>query len=748
MTIGMTALDAAQGSSPAPPHTGQATTTIALPVITVTDPNGSTRTIALGSLVAHAVNESDPFASLGLPGWQIDTSSGAQSGSHDIPLTTGPASGDIGIVDYDVHADTTSATSSYGALTAMASTSPIGVRADLGQHGVAASVTPDASTGSLDLTVTGLQVGLGDLLPADVISALPLTGLVHIVSALGLPLPAGASSVNSSLSSLANDLTAARHAADQLATARTTLASLLAALPGTALAQQHLTDAQTTLSNDLAALQVAQQLLATDTGTMQQLQTQAAALTAAVTTAQSQVNSASASVASSTAQINSLTAQINSLLGNPLNAVQIAALTVQLNNAQSQLSTAQSQLTAAQAALTAAQAALAPVQAQLAQATATVATDQQLVTNAQQHVSTDQAAVTAAQQALDALVSSISNNQAVTDAQTAVSHLTATLSAAVSTVSADIAALPDLTALRGQLLSALTAAPLVDVGTLGATLSSTADDNGGTSTISCTISGASVLGQSIPNGPCSDLVGRFAAITTAISGALDQLPVAAPATPVIGGLVQSTGQTTPTAADRVTDGTASVTPLHLSLPATSLGALADAAVTSLASVLTGTQQSFSALGIPAVTSALSGSLGTLAGTVGALPTGSGLAGLHTLGVDVRMVGLSTAAAHNREPAAGTTPPGTPTPTAPTPAAPTPAAPGRPAPSGPTPAGPGSVGGPGHTPDPAPAPTSPRVTTAQHDPLPFTGDNSAVDLALALIVMLAGAHFARRGRRQN
>src|SRR5205807_7004310 len=168
------------------------------------------------------------------------TSGGPQSGDHDILLATSPVSGDVGIVNFDVHADATSASSSYGALTATASTTPVDVHADLGQHGVSASVTPNASTGTLELTVTGLQLGLGDLLPADVINALPLSGLVDMVSALGLPLPAGAASLDSALTSLGNDLTAAKNFADQLTTARAALASLLAALPSTAVAQQQL----------------------------------------------------------------------------------------------------------------------------------------------------------------------------------------------------------------------------------------------------------------------------------------------------------------------------------------------------------------------------------------------------------------------------------------------------------------------------------------------------------------------------
>jgi len=52
--------------------------------------------------------------------------------------------------------------------------SPLAVHVDLGQHGVDATVGSAASSSTINLTVTGLSVGMGDLLPTDVLDALGL----------------------------------------------------------------------------------------------------------------------------------------------------------------------------------------------------------------------------------------------------------------------------------------------------------------------------------------------------------------------------------------------------------------------------------------------------------------------------------------------------------------------------------------------------------------------------------------------
>ncbi len=637
--VGLVTAGAASGVNPPTPDTGQAVTVIQLPRITITDASGATRTVDLGALTAQAISDTGLAAALGvnggnvlgtpLPGWGVDTAGGPQSGDHGIAATVSGSAADIGLVGYDVAAAGHTAHASLDSLTGTASTSPLDVEVDLGQHGVDATVQPDTSSSAISLTVTGLKVGMGDLLPTGVLDAMPLTGLINLVSSLGLSLPVGAGGVVNQLNSLTTELADVTSAADDLNTADSALATLLASIPSTSAAQQQLTDAQTQLSNDLAVLSAAQQQLGVDTAAAQSPVAQVAAANDAVTAL--------------TAQVNALSAQLASLLGDPLQAVLAGQVTAQLQDAQNQLTAAQTTAT--------------QLQTQLDQANATVTADQQLVMTATQQVSSDQAAVTAAQSALDALAAAVAaGNQAVADAQTTVDQLTTTLTDLINGLTADLGGLPDLSAVRSQLVAALTAAPLLDVGTLGATVSSTATDGSGAGSVSCTVTGASVLGQAIPVGPCSSLVSSFAAITSAVSSALAQLPLAQPLSPSLDGLAESTAGG-PAAPDDV-DSTASagLTPLHLALPSGALSALTDSAVSALTAALTPAQQSLAGLGLPALTSALTGSLGTFATTLAAMPSGSGLAGLHTIGVDVSLVGLSTSALHHRSlaapPAAG------------------------------------------------------------------------------------------------
>ena len=738
MALGFATVGSASGSNPPPPSTGQAISSIQLPRITITDAGGNTHTVDLGALTAQALTDTDLAASLGvnggallgapLPGWGVDTSGGPQSGNHDIALTSGSAAADVNIVGYDVNAANQTAHSTFDALTGTATTTPLTVQLDLGQHGVDADVQPDTSSSAVSLTVTGLHVDLGDLLSSDVLDALPLSGLVDLVSGLGLPLPAGAGTVVGQLGTITGELANVQDAATQLASAQSALATLLLSLPSTTAAQQTLTDAESQLAADLAALQSAQQQLGVDTTTAQSLTTQLAA--------------ANADVTYWTGQVNDLTAQLATLLADPLQAVQAAQVAAQLQSAQT--------------ALTAAQATAAALQVQLDQANTDVAADQQLVTTVQQQVAADQAAVTIAQTALDALVAAIvSTNQAVADAQATVDALTTALTGQINGLQNDLAGLPDLTTLRAQLVSTLTAAPLLDVGTLGATISSTATDGSGTGTVTCNVTGASVLGQPIPGGPCADLVSRFTDITTALSGALAQLPLGQPVAPALGGLAQSTTVTNPTPTDTDTSGSAGLTPLHLDLPAATLAALSDPAVSDLAAALAPTQLALAGLGMPAATSALTGSLGTLGTTVAALPSGAGLAGLHTLGIDISLFGLATSAVHHRSLPA--TPPG---------------GAGSTSGSGGGSSG-GGVGGGGgmatgggtdnggtvanpadpgepHHPTPPPAGVPPQRTTT-HSPLPslpFTGDDIAVDLAAGLSLLLAGAQLLVFGRSRR
>jgi len=195
--FGLTAIGAADATTPTP-DTGQAVTSIHLPSITVTDAAGGTHTVDLGALTATALTDTNLLASLGvdggnllgasLPGWAVDTSGGPQNSDHDISLTNGSAAADVDLIGYDVDASGQAAHSSLDSLTGTATTTPVTVHVDLGQHGVDSTVQPDTSTSTVNLTVTGLQIGMGDLLAivTETVFQWPGMGLLF-TNAVGYP---------------------------------------------------------------------------------------------------------------------------------------------------------------------------------------------------------------------------------------------------------------------------------------------------------------------------------------------------------------------------------------------------------------------------------------------------------------------------------------------------------------------------------------------------------------------------------
>lgn len=762
------AVGPAAGGAPPAPRTGSAATVISLPTVTVTLPSGAQRSVTLGRLDATAATSPARAAALGLqdaavagvalPAWTVDGGTTAVSGDRTLPLTAPGVTGSVGLVGYHASTALDTATARLDALTAAVTAAPADLQVDLGQHGLGAEVTGDRSAGDVELTVQGLRLSLGDLLPSAVLGALPLDRLLAMVPALGLPLPADATGLAAALADLTDRLADVDTAAGRLATAKQTLAGLLAALPGASQiqqAQQDLTDAQATLDATAADLQTALGQLGTDTATVQSLTGRLADATADVTAAQQQVADLTALVGSLTTSLASVTQQLTNLMLSP---AQLLSLTTQQASLQQQLAAAQSQLDAATQTLADAQAAAAALQTQLDQAKQAVAADQATVTTLQQQLAAEQQTVDQAQAALDALLTQL-NDASVTAAQQAVTDLTATLTDAVDTVTAAIGALPDLTAVRDELLTAVRTSPLLDVGTIGMTIAAEADDAAGTGTTTCTVAGATLLGQPLPLGGCADLVSAFGQIRTAVAAALGTLPALAVPLPTLDGLATTTSGAPAAAGDVATQAGAGVTPLHLAVPVLSLTAAVDATRAGLLSALGSASAAVAGAGVPALTTSLSGPLATVSSAVTALPSGAALAGLTTIGLDAALVGVSSTAVHGRSLPAPPAAPGGSTPAGPT----TPGGPTTPAGAGGT-AGAGGSTGPAGTGSDVPAAGTVRPPTEQprrpgHHPsaspvpvgepaLPFTGGDSAIEAAAALVVALAGAHLVLTGRRRT
>jgi hypothetical protein len=319
-----------------------------------------------------------------------------------------------------------------------------------------------------------------------------------------------------------------------------------------------------------------------------------------------------------------------------------------------------------------------------------------------------------------------------------------------------VQSLPNLHALLTQLLDLVTAAPLVDLGKVSMSLSSIANQNGGSSTVACGATGITVVGSVLPAGTCDQVHAAFAGAVSTLHNALAALPgAAAVPTPSLDGLTTTSSGAPAAAMDVTSQAAAAITPLHLTLPSVSLTAVTDSLVTSIDAAVAQLNTLLPTLSLPGATSALTGALGALGVDVSSLPTGSALAGLRTLGVDLATAGLSTSVLHNRELASvppSVTPPGTTTPGTTTPGTTTPGTttPGTTTPGTTTPGTttPGTTTPGATTPTTTtPGTTTPRTTRTAHG-LPFTGSETSVDAALAMLAMLAGVHLTMLGRRRR
>lgn len=300
----------------------------------------------IGTLVAQATNTGDPVARLALgglgaagqtaPALDVTSADGDRSGNEQRSAGAAGVEATLGLVDYAVQSGADTATASVAAL-AGEITTPLGLGASLDAQQLGATATPTGTASKVALTVTGLEVGLDDLLPADLLAALPLDIVLDLVASLGLPIPA--------------DLTDQIGDVDALVT---TLQDAVDAAGDLAATQALLDDALTTDT----AVAAAQDAVDAAQATVDQLAAQAAQIAAQIATTES--------------SIASLEDQKSAL--DPLTQfTQITQLTAQITSLQTTLSSLQSQAATTATALTAAEADLAAAEALLDDAIAAAA---------------------------------------------------------------------------------------------------------------------------------------------------------------------------------------------------------------------------------------------------------------------------------------------------------------------------------------------------------------------------------------
>ncbi len=592
---------------------------------------------SLGTLVADATNSDNPVARLLLSGigvagqqasdFAVSSADGNQSGNEERSADVAGVGATVGLVDYAVQSGADTATAGLSALGA-AVTTPIGLGANVAAQQLSTQATPTSSAASTLVTISGLQLGLDDLLPPDVLDALPLSVILDLIDSLGLPLPAGLTGQITDLDSLLTTLQDAVAAAGNLDSLQSQIASLTTSLPA-------VTSAQSAVDDALAQL---------------------AAATAGLTDAQS----AAGAIPSLQSQVTSLTGQINALEALPilLPAQQdlLDSLTSQLSGVQDQISTLQGAVTAAQAAVTSAQSVLASAQAALDSALAAAGT----VSSTLQGL-LDQ--LPAVQDLLDGLLG----------------QLDGLLGGTGGLNPAD---------LRGGLLGALTGTPLLDLGSIDLRLDTVADGVSSSGAVTCSAEGLTILGQAVPTPACADVGAALDTLTGAIGDALAALPLAVPLPAIdTGGLeTTSSGSGVPDA-NGVSTAVAQVSALTLDIAPVELTGVVDglvsqldglisqldglvpgldlvgAAPVQLATVGTAPTGSASALAVPAD---LESALGTLQGVLDTLPTGSALDGLSTAGISAALgtVNLQSSFASAATPVTPGSPSGPSTPGAP------------------------------------------------------------------------------------
>lgn len=179
---------------------GSVTTSLELLSLGLTDvPLVGDLEAALGTLTSAASTVDTNAASLLLEGlragdqtvtaWTADSSSGPTSGDQTLALPGGL--GGVSLTDWLAEAGDRSAAARVSALTGGLDLGPlVGLAVELGDRGVSSQVTEDRIAGLTEVSIDGLGLAIGDLLPAGLLDELPLGTLLDLLDQLPIALPA------------------------------------------------------------------------------------------------------------------------------------------------------------------------------------------------------------------------------------------------------------------------------------------------------------------------------------------------------------------------------------------------------------------------------------------------------------------------------------------------------------------------------------------------------------------------------
>jgi len=563
----------------------------------------------LGRLLLEATTVGTPAARLAFEGLgaggqgaaplALSSADGDKQGSEGRAAAAAGFSAVIGLVDYAIEAGDDHASARLGALRGSLDT-PLGLAAQLDAQQVASTVTSTGAGSDLRLTISGLELGLGDLLPADVLAELPLSVVLDLVDGLGVTVPADLAAVVADVEVLVPVLEATAAAISDLDEAEAELAAIIAGDPSLAALQDAVDVAELAVADAEQAVVNAEQ---------------------AVADAELAVAALEAEVASIEQTIADLEAERLDLTTSPQRLLEIPGEILAL---QAQLAETQADLEDAGDLLVAAEQLLVEAAANLLQA--------------QQDLEAAVADLVAALEAIAAvLVAEIERLQQIVD------DLLAELAELLTGL--------DLVGLRLDLLDLLLGTPLLDLGAMTLHLSTEAGPISSLGEAACTVGETRVLGMVVPTPDCAAIGAALAQVSDAIATALAALPITVPlpAVTASGPSLVSSGAGGLDAAGSTT-ATATFSPLRVGVASVDLTGMVDGLVTeveALVGELIGDTESLAAAQLMASAVTLSPEvdalLAELAASLEALPVGDTLDGLSTNGLDATLatVGLSS-----------------------------------------------------------------------------------------------------------
>ncbi|MFN2526426.1 MAG: hypothetical protein ABR505_09220 [Actinomycetota bacterium] len=537
--------------------------------------DASTLSAPVASVVIEAIRSGGQSAGT----FSASSNDAESSQSVTVPFDGPLTSGEISIAELLAMADTDSATAALGALQSELGLGPLGMSASSPRQGIESIADPFGSVSSSGFSVGPFALTVGDLLPPDLLEALPLSVVWDLAKNLPVDAAQQLRSTIRTLRDLADSIEAIETVNAQLDAAEAQLDSIAAGSPA-------LDDALEAVDASEAAVGPA---------------------VASVDAAEAQMSIAQAEVDARQAEVDGLVEQRDSL------DQQLAACTVpavctnlqsQIDGVDAQMATAEVELAGAQTELESAQAALADADAQL-------------------------------QAAEEVLAEAIAALEALLDETSAqlvdlVDELQAELDELLSTLDELLASIPNLSDLISDVVFEIAGTPLFEIGKIEVRSFAQSDAVDGASDVGCKITGARVLGEALPGTSCDAVKQAWSDVESAISGVLDSLPVSNLPQISVEGLHTYALASDGPDAQGFNSSSAGLSALRLAVPSVALIDVTDQLVANV------TAEVEALLGTDIPDAELASILDQVTAQLGALPVGDALSGLRTVGVQAAM----------------------------------------------------------------------------------------------------------------